>query len=157
MKRSAWIVCAMSGALGLASAVSAQEKETVAICVPTDPACSSEPTPVPVNPNQVAILRWYTANQTADFITGPVGNGPFGVAFDGASIWVTNGGTNKVTKVRASDGTLLGAFPVDFVMASTDYGTYAVKGLSQRTPPALRLVMSLPSGAVYAPEQPPQR
>ncbi len=65
--------------------------------------------PVPANPNQVAILRWYSANQTADF---PVGNSPYGVAFDGANIWVTNNGSNDVTKLRASDGTNLGTFPV---------------------------------------------
>jgi hypothetical protein len=51
--------------------------------------------PVPNNPNQVAILRWYAANQTADF---PVGNSPYGVAFDGANIWVANTGSNTVSK-----------------------------------------------------------
>jgi DNA-binding beta-propeller fold protein YncE len=35
-----------------------------------------------------------------------------GVAFDGASIWVANANDNKVTKLRASDGANLGAFPV---------------------------------------------
>ena len=50
--------------------------------------------PVPSNPNQVAILRWYAANQTADF---PVGTFPYGVAFDGANIWVANSGSNTVS------------------------------------------------------------
>jgi DNA-binding beta-propeller fold protein YncE len=36
------------------------------------------------------------------------------VAFDGASIWVGNIGSNNVTKLRASDGTVLGTFPVGF-------------------------------------------
>jgi hypothetical protein len=49
---------------------------------------------------------------------------------------------------------ILQAFPVDYVMASTDYGTYAVKGLSQSSPPHLRLETSLPSGAVYTPVRP---
>jgi DNA-binding beta-propeller fold protein YncE len=65
--------------------------------------------PVPVNPNQVAILRWYAANQTADFT---VGNEPFGLAFDGANMWVTNELGGSVTKLRASDGSNLGVFPV---------------------------------------------
>jgi DNA-binding beta-propeller fold protein YncE len=30
--------------------------------------------------------------------------------FDGANIWVANSGSNNVTKLRASDGTLLGTF-----------------------------------------------
>jgi hypothetical protein len=69
--------------------------------------------PAPANPNQVAILRWYAANQTAAF---PVGTFPIGVAFDGANVWVTNQG--GATKLRASDGTNLGTFPV----GSSPYG-----------------------------------
>ena len=41
-----------------------------------------------------------------------VGSLPFGVAFDGANIWVTNCRSNNVTKLRASDGASLGTFPV---------------------------------------------
>jgi len=37
-----------------------------------------------------------------------VGTGPRGVAFDGANIWVTNGSSNTVTTLRASDGTCNG-------------------------------------------------
>ena len=40
----------------------------------------------------------------------PVGNGPRGITFDGANIWVTNDGDGTVTKLRASDGTNLGTF-----------------------------------------------
>src|SRR5262249_54891296 len=43
----------------------------------------------------------------------PVGDGPEGVAFDGASIWVGNTISNNVTKLRASDGAPQGVFPVD--------------------------------------------
>jgi hypothetical protein len=107
----------------------------VALCDPAPAACSSDFTiqadagatqvvadvqgyfrnlradqlPAPTNPNQVAILRWYAANRTADF---PVGDFPFGVAFDGANIWVTNRLSDSVTKIQANDGTVLGAFPV---------------------------------------------
>ena len=41
-----------------------------------------------------------------------VGAASFGVAFDGANIWVANQGSNTVTKVRASDGANLGNFGV---------------------------------------------
>jgi hypothetical protein len=107
----------------------------VTICDPTPGACSSDFTiqadgaatqvvadvqgyfrslrldqlPAPPNPGQVAILRWYAANQTADFAVGSV---PFGLAFDGASMWVTNRTSNNVMKLRASDGANLGTFPV---------------------------------------------
>jgi hypothetical protein len=110
---------------------------TVAICDPAVGACASDFTiqadsaatqvvadvqgyfrnlradqlPVPVNPNQVAILRWYAANQTADF---NVGTEPFGLAFDGANMWVTNELGGSVMKLRASDGANLGSFPVAF-------------------------------------------
>ena len=43
---------------------------------------------------------------------------PLGVAFDGANIWVTNSDSNNVTKLRASDGKVLGTFGV----GSSPYG-----------------------------------
>src|SRR5712691_3081715 len=59
------------------------------------------------NPLQIATLHWYNANQTTTF---GVGTRPFGVAFDGANIWVANMGSHNVTKLRASDGKVLGTF-----------------------------------------------
>src|SRR5256885_770184 len=61
------------------------------------------------NPLQIAILHEYDAKRTS---TVAVGNTPAGVAFDGANMWVVNNGNNTVTKLRASDGKLLGTFPV---------------------------------------------
>jgi hypothetical protein len=63
-----------------------------------------------VNPQQVALLRWYGVNQTGNQFS--VGSQPWGIAFDGASIWVANFGSNSVTKLRASDGANLGNFAV---------------------------------------------
>src|SRR6266436_4095363 len=40
-----------------------------------------------------------------------VGSYPWGLTFDGANIWVTSYFNDNVTKLRASDGTLLGTFP----------------------------------------------
>jgi YVTN family beta-propeller protein len=62
------------------------------------------------NPQQVALKRWYSANQSGASV--PLGGSPNGVAFDGSSIWVSNSGNNNVSKIRASDGTVLGTFPV---------------------------------------------
>jgi hypothetical protein len=62
------------------------------------------------NPLQIALLRWYPANQGG--ATFNVGLFPYAVAFDGANIWVANAGTNNVTKLRASDGANLGTFSV---------------------------------------------
>src|SRR5215470_8455781 len=61
------------------------------------------------NPLQLAILRWYDANLTTHF---SVGRKPFGVAFAGATIWVTNKGSNTVSALGANDGGLLGTFGV---------------------------------------------
>ena len=72
------------------------------------------------NPLQIAILHWYDANLTTSFATGPVGCSPGGVAFDGASIWVANGDCGTATKLRASDGALLGTFTLG------GYGSYGV-------------------------------
>jgi hypothetical protein len=73
------------------------------------------------NPQQIAILHWYPANLTANFPIGAdSGPHPNRAAFDGANIWVFNPGSHSVpvaaatvTKVRASDGAVLGTFTVD--------------------------------------------
>ena len=60
-----------------------------------------------LNPLQIAILRWYEAT-TSSGLDYAVGSLPYGVAFDGTSLWVTNSVSNTVTKLRASDGTCNG-------------------------------------------------
>src|SRR5215469_5836952 len=62
-----------------------------------------------VNYQKIALLKWYTANQTAGF---QVGNNPSRLVFDGSNIWVTNAMDNTVTKLQASDGANLGTFVV---------------------------------------------
>ena len=63
-----------------------------------------------LNPLQVALLRWYEANEAGNDFA--VGNFPRGVAFDGANIWLANTFDATVSKLRASDGTDLGTFAV---------------------------------------------
>jgi len=47
------------------------------------------------------------------------------MAFDGANIWVTSGGSTSITKLRASDGALLGTFPVGTITVGATFdGTY---------------------------------
>ena len=41
-----------------------------------------------------------------------VGTNPGAMAFDGANIWVANYGSNTLTKLRASDGSLVTNFAV---------------------------------------------
>jgi hypothetical protein len=45
--------------------------------------------------------------------------------------------------------TILATYDVDYVLASSDYGTYAASGLMQASPPELRIVGTLPVGAVF--------
>lgn len=59
-------------------------------------------------PQQIALLRWYPAIQTG--ATFAVGNHPEGMAFDGTDLWIANSADNSVTKLRASDGAVLGTF-----------------------------------------------
>ena len=78
---------------------------------------------IAVNPSQVAILRWYPFNISG--IAFQTGTNPKALAFDGANIWVANSGDTTVTKLRASDGTLLGTFntgaaPVALVFDGTN-------------------------------------
>ena len=63
---------------------------------------------LPINPNQVAILHWYAANQTTEFTAGA---GSEGLAFDGANMWVANFNDNTVTELKASDGSLIRTVP----------------------------------------------
>src|SRR6476659_9568304 len=42
----------------------------------------------------------------------PVAGGASGLAFDGANIWTLDVDNSTVTKLRASDGVILGTFPV---------------------------------------------
>lgn len=75
-----------------------------------DPATQPELDAVAaLNPRQVATLRWYEAHEPVAFA---VGDGPFGVAFDGANVSVTNTVSDTVSKLRASDGLDLGSFAV---------------------------------------------
>jgi IPT/TIG domain len=68
----------------------------------------ARPAGLAINPLQVALLKWAPYSG----VTFPVESGPFGIAFDGANIWVANSGSNSVTELRSSDGANLGTFNV---------------------------------------------
>ena len=64
------------------------------------------------NPLQIAILHWYDVNRAATLDLNPLGvQGQNILCFDGASIWVASAGTSNVTKIRTSDGVVLGTYP----------------------------------------------
>jgi outer membrane lipoprotein-sorting protein len=73
----------------------------------TAPALAAETFPHSYNLSLLGSLRWDLLVPRA--ISIPNAAGP---AFDGSNIWVANAGGNTVTKVRASDGVVLGAFQV---------------------------------------------
>ena len=89
------------------------------------------------NPLQIALLHWYNANLTTTFGAGST---PSGVAFDGANIWVANQVDDTVTKLRASDGTMLGTFAVasDPYAAAFDGANIWVANVSSNTVIKLR-------------------
>lgn len=70
-------------------------------------ALSSDAFPNDRNLSLLGSLRWDLLGQRVS-----VGSFPSAVAFDGANIWVANGGSDNVIKLRASDGTNLGGFAV---------------------------------------------
>jgi hypothetical protein len=52
------------------------------------------------SPMQIALLRWYEANQTGiSYVVGSDSYGPYGICFDGANVWVTNQYSNIVSKL----------------------------------------------------------
>jgi hypothetical protein len=54
-------------------------------------------------PQQLALLKWYTAVSTTQS-TLAVGGGATSVAFDGTNVWMVNGASGTVSVLRASDG-----------------------------------------------------
>jgi hypothetical protein len=70
-------------------------------------ALAAETFPHSYNLSLLGSLRWDLLSPRAIAV-----NGPSGLAFDGANIWVANTTSNTVTKVRAVDAVVLGAFPV---------------------------------------------
>ena len=61
-----------------------------------DDALQAQLNSPPVNPMQVALLRWYEASEAGNDFA--VGDGPIGVAFDGANIWVANAFGDTLSK-----------------------------------------------------------
>ena len=63
---------------------------------------------------KIAMRQWYNAANIPNRFT--VGAGPYGLAFDGAHIWVSNYGSPSyphgtgVTELNASDGSMIGTF-----------------------------------------------
>src|SRR5579862_1115837 len=74
---------------------------------------------VGVNPLQVALLKWFPANQAPN-ATFAVGKGPTGVAFDGTNIWVTNEADHTVTVLLASNGQITNT--IGLLPGSNPYG-----------------------------------
>jgi hypothetical protein len=57
---------------------------------------------------RVSKIRW--GDGSPIFTQFVLPSNPNAIAFDGANIWVTNDAANTVTKIRATDGAILGAF-----------------------------------------------
>lgn len=70
-------------------------------------ALASDTFPNNQNLSRLGSLRWDLLGQRVT-----VGSSPRFAAFDGANIWVANGGGGNVTKLRASDGAVQGTFAV---------------------------------------------
>jgi YVTN family beta-propeller protein len=70
-------------------------------------ALASDSFPNQQNLSRLGTLRWDLLGQRIS-----VGLFPIGIAFDGANIWTANATSSDVTKIRASDGTVLATIPV---------------------------------------------
>jgi outer membrane protein assembly factor BamB len=63
---------------------------------------------------RAALNQWWTpeSNITFELASMPTGDEPRMVASDGADLWVASKGGNHLTRLRASDGMVLGSFSV---------------------------------------------
>jgi hypothetical protein len=59
---------------------------------------------------RAATEQWYTPQSAANLALTTVGDEPIQVKFDGLDLWVANKFSATVTRVRASDGTVLGTW-----------------------------------------------
>jgi YVTN family beta-propeller protein len=75
----------------------------------TQSTAAGPPVVAAANPLQVALLRWFPADQS---VTIAVGTNPNGIAFDGTDIWVANYSSTTVSKVQASTGQVFGTVTV---------------------------------------------
>ncbi len=79
------------------------------------------------NPLQLAQKAWYPANLSA-VLQGTYYNfrSPGGMVFDGSNLWIEHiaTGVNKVDKVRASDGQLIGSYSVGTTSTSASPGVF---------------------------------
>lgn len=53
------------------------------------------------NPQQIAVLHWYSANQTGSVAIGVIE--AYGLAYDGINMWVAEQTKNFVFEYRAND------------------------------------------------------
>ena len=61
-------------------------------------------------PGQITRIRASDGSPVSTI--SPVASSHWGMAFDGANVWVTNTDTDNVTKIRASDNAILGNYAV---------------------------------------------
>jgi DNA-binding beta-propeller fold protein YncE len=105
MKRSLVLVTAVA-AVFLSAATLWGEGEFYVVASKGKPG----PPGASLNPLQIATLRWYEASLNGQFFA--VGTFPLNISCDGGNIWVANYNSNNVTKLRASDGEVLGTYAV---------------------------------------------
>jgi hypothetical protein len=98
---------------------------------------------------RAAIDRFWTPQDTAAFGLTTIGSGAYGIRFDGADLWVACGGSQVVSRVRASDGKLLETWSA----ADNPFGVLVALGrvfVTGNTTPAGKLYMIDPSKPVGA-------
>lgn len=61
------------------------------------------------NASLLASKRWDVLRRWRTF---PVGTSPHGITFDGKHIWTANSGSNNITKLDPTDGSIVGTYPV---------------------------------------------
>jgi hypothetical protein len=59
---------------------------------------------------RAAAKKWFTPQDANSLTLTDVGDGPQAVEFDGTDLWVANNASGTVTRVKASDGTVLGTW-----------------------------------------------
>jgi RHS repeat-associated protein len=80
---------------------------------PNTPVCGARAVTVTTGTEVATLNNAFTVTTNAGIgsaVQIPVGTYPLGVVFDGINIWVANDLSDNVTKIRPSDGSVLGTF-----------------------------------------------
>jgi hypothetical protein len=96
-----------------------------------------------VNPQSVALLRWYQANEAAEFEVAP---NPSLMAFDGTNLWVNSTAAGTLSKIRPVDGVTVATYSIPGEPTSLVYDGSHIWAVGPQTVSKIKIA----DGSIFA-------